>query len=139
MEIDQVRGLTTVLPWSALALLISGLALTALPPFALFTSEMQIITALSSSGLPDEWTHPGTRIPVVILLLCSVVAFAGFLYRITGMIWGSAPKEIVPGERWSVGHVPIILLGTMLAGFGLALPASLRQFVEMASALLLSR
>lgn len=139
VEIDQVRGLTTVLPWSALALLISGLALTALPPFALFTSEMQIITALSSSGLPDEWTQPGTRIPVVIVLLCSVVAFAGFLYRITGMVWGSAPKEVVPGERWSVGHVPIILLGAMLAGFGLALPASLRHFVEMASALLLSR
>jgi hydrogenase-4 component F len=139
VEIDQVRGLAAVLPWSALALLISGLALTALPPFALFTSEMQIITALSSSGLPDEWTQPGTRIPVVILLLCSVVAFAGFLYRITGMVWGPAPKDVVPGERWSVGHVPIILLGTMLAGFGLALPASLRHFVEMASALLLSR
>ena len=139
VEIDQVSGLATVLPWSALALLISGLALAAVPPFALFTSEMQIVTALGSSGLPREWTQSGTKFPVVILLLCSVVAFAGFIYRITGMVWGVAPKDVVHGERWSVGHIPIILLGTALVGFSLALPAWLRQFFEMASALLLSR
>ncbi|HKT34747.1 MAG TPA: hydrogenase 4 subunit F [Nitrospira sp.] len=139
VEIDQVRGLTAVLPWSALALLISGLSLTALPPFALFTSELQIITALASSGLPGEWTQPGTKVPVVILLLCSVVAFAGFLYRITGMVWGPAPKDVVHGEQWSMGHIPIILLGAVLAGFCVALPSSLRELIEMASTLLLSR
>ena len=132
----EAEPLTTVLPWSALALLISGLALAALPPFALFTSEMQILTALASSGLPREWTQPGTRLPLVLLLLCSLVAFAGFLYRITGMVWGAAPKGVVHGERWSVGHIPIILLGAVLVGFCLALPASLRQLFETASTLL---
>src|SRR5918993_4543739 len=139
VEIDQVRGLTTVLPWTAVALLISGLALAALPPFALFTSELQIVTALSSSGLPREWTQPGRRFPVVLLLLCGVVAFAGLLYRITGMVWGSPPKDIVHGEHWSVGHIPIVLLGTMLVGFGLALPDFMRQLFETASALMASR
>lgn len=139
VEIDQVRGLTTVLPWTAVALLISGLALAALPPFALFTSELQIVAALSSSGLPREWTQPGSRFPVVLLLLCGVVAFAGLLYRITGMVWGSAPKDIVHGEHWSVGHIPIVLLGTMLVGFGLALPDFMRQLFEAASALMANR
>jgi len=111
----------------------------ALPPFALFTSEMQIITALGTSGLPGQWTQPGTRIPVVILLFCSVVAFAGFLCRITSMVWGPAPKDIVHGEQWSTGHLPIILLGAVLLGFCVALPATLRQLFEMASTLLLSR
>lgn len=139
VEIDQVRGLTTVLPWTTVALLISGLALAALPPFALFTSELQIVAALSSSGLPREWTQPGSRFPVVLLLLCGVVAFAGLLYRITGMVWGSAPKDIVHGEHWSVGHIPIVLLGTMLVGFGLALPDFMRQLFEAASALMANR
>ena len=139
VEIDQVRGLTTVLPWTAVALLISGLALSALPPFALFSSEIEIVTALGSSGLPREWTQPGSRFPVVLLLLCGVVAFAGLLYRITGMVWGSAPKDIVHGEHWSVGHIPIVLLGTMLVGFGLALPDFMRQLFEAASALMASR
>lgn len=137
VEIDHVRGLATVLPWSALALLIAGLALTALPPFALFASEMQIVTALGSSGLPSEWTRQGARFPVVILLLCSLVAFAGFLYRITSMVWGSASKDIVWGERWSVGHLPIILLGAVLTAFCWVLPPQLRQLFESASALLI--
>lgn len=137
VEIDQIRGLATVLPWSALALLIAGLALTALPPFALFASEMQIVTALGSSGLPSEWTRPGARFPVVILLLCSLVAFAGFLYRITGMVWGPASKDIVWGERWSVGHLPIVLLGAVLAAFCWILPPPLQQLFESASTLLM--
>ncbi|UVT18636.1 MAG: hydrogenase 4 subunit F [Nitrospira sp.] len=139
VEIDEVRGLTTVLPWSALALLIAGLALAALPPFALFSSEMQIVTALGSSGPPGAWTNQGARFLVVILLLGSLIAFAGLLYRITGMAWGIAPKDIVPGEQWSVGHVPIILLGAVLVGFCWALPPPLRQLFEAASTLLAKR
>jgi len=139
VEITEVHGLTTVLPWSALALLIAGLALAALPPFALFASELQIITALGSSGLPGEWTQPGTRFPIVVLLFCSLVAFGGLLYHITSMVWGVAPKDIVPGEQWSVGHVPIILLGTVLVGFCWALPPPLQQLFEAAATLLISR
>ncbi|MGZ9204831.1 MAG: proton-conducting transporter transmembrane domain-containing protein, partial [Nitrospira sp.] len=138
VEIDEVRGLTTVLPWSALALLIAGLALAALPPFALFTSEMQIITALGSSGIPSEWTQPGTKFPVVVLLFCSLVAFGGLLYRITSMVWGVAPKDIIQGEQWSVGHVPIILLGAVLVGLCWALPPPLQQLFEAAANLLIS-
>ena len=48
VEIEQVRGLTTVLPWSALALIISGLALAALPPFALLPARCR------SSRLSDR-------------------------------------------------------------------------------------
>ncbi len=139
VEIDCVQGLLTVLPGSALALMAAGLALAALPPFALFASEIQIITALGTSGLPGEWGQPGAKGPVVILLLCSLVAFAGFLYRITGMVWGTAPKEIAQGERWSAGHIALILLATVLAGFCWVLPPPLRQLFETASTLLLSR
>jgi len=67
------------------------------------------------------------------------VAFAGLLYRITGMVWGSAPKGIVHGEQWSVGHIPIVLLGSVLVGFCLALPDFMRELFEAASALLARR
>lgn len=138
VEIDEVRGLTTVLPLSALALLIAGLALAALPPFALFASELQIITALGSVGLPSEWTQSNTGFPIVVLLFCSLVAFGGLLYRITGMVWGEAPKDIVQGEQWSVGHVPLILLGAVLVGFCWALPPPLQQLFEAAATLLVN-
>jgi hydrogenase-4 component F len=133
VEIDEV------LPWSAVALLIAGLALAALPPFALFTSEMEIVTALGSLSLPSEWTQSSTGFLIVVLLFCSLVAFGGLLYRITGMVWGVAPKDIAPGEQWSVGHVPIILLGAVLVGFCWALPPPLQQLFEAASTRLVNR
>lgn len=136
VEIDQVHGLMAVLPWSALALMIAGLALAALPPFALFASEMQIVTALGTSGLPGGWLQSEPYIPLIILLLCSLVAFAGLLARITGMVWGEAPKDVPQGEQWSVGHIPIILLGLVLLGFCWTLPAPLRQLLATASAML---
>jgi hydrogenase-4 component F len=75
----------------------------------------------------------------VVLLFCSLVAFGGLLYRITGMVWGVAPKDVVTGEQWSVGHVPIILLGAVLVGFCWALPLPLQQLFETASTLLVKR
>ncbi|ALA60148.1 proton-conducting transporter membrane subunit [Nitrospira moscoviensis] len=138
VEIHQVQGLVTVLPGSALALIVAGLALAALPPFALFASEMQIMTALGTAGLPGEWGQSGSRGPVILLLLCSLVAFAGFLYRITGMVWGAAPHQIVRGERWSAGHLALILLSVVLMGFCWVLPLPLSHLLEAASVMLTS-
>jgi hydrogenase-4 component F len=139
VEIDQVQGLIRVLPASALAILIAGLALAALPPFALFASEMQIVTALGTIGLPGDWGRPGARSPVVLLLLCSVVAFAGFLYRITSMVWGPAPRDIVMGERWTVGQISLILLSLLLVTLCWVLPPPLRQLLDNASSMLDTR
>lgn len=136
VEISEVHGLMAVLPWSALALMIAGLALAALPPFALFSSEMQIVTALGTSGLPGGWLQSEPHIPLIILLFCSLVAFAGLLVRITGMVWGEAPKDMPQGEQWSVGHVPIILLGLVLLAFCWILPTPLRQLLDTASSML---
>lgn len=139
VEIGDVQGLITVLPGSALAFLAAGLALAALPPFALFASEMEIVTALGTAGLPGEWGRPGATWPVAILLFCSLVAFAGFLYRITGMVWGTAPREVARGESWSAGHMALILLAVVLILFCLVLPLPLQQLLETASAMLITR
>ncbi|HMU54530.1 MAG TPA: proton-conducting transporter membrane subunit [Nitrospira sp.] len=139
VEIGEVQGLASVLPGSALALMVSGLALAALPPFALFASEMQIVTALALSGLPGGWEGQGIGGSVLFLLLCSLVAFSGFLYRITCMVWGPAPRAVKQGESWSAGHLSLLFLGLLLAGLCWVLPAPLRQLLEAASALLAVR
>ena len=61
VEIGQVEGLAIAQPWTAVALMISGLALSALPPFASFASEVQIVTALASQGVPGQWLHQHGR------------------------------------------------------------------------------
>jgi hydrogenase-4 component F len=73
----------------------------------------------------------------LLLLSCGLVAFAGFLFRVTGMVWGTPAKKIVSGEGWSVGHIPIILLGVVLIWFCVMLPAPFRHLLEESASILL--
>jgi hydrogenase-4 component F len=133
-----------------MALMIAGLALSALPPFASFVSEMQVVSALSAEGVPGQRLTNSSGMVTLALsdqfsrlgltglfLLCAVLAFSGLLYRITGMVWGTPPEGIVRGERWTLGHLPIIVLAAALVGFGFFLPQSLRQLLEQATKILL--
>ena len=150
VEIGQVHGLAIAQPWTAMALMIAGLALSALPPFASFVSEMQVVSALSSEGVPGQRLTNSSGMVTFALsgqfsslgltglfLLCAIVAFSGLLYRITGMVWGIPPEGIVRGERWTLGHLPIIVLAAALVGFGFFLPQFLRQLLEQATKILL--
>ncbi len=150
MEIGQVQGLATAQLWTAIALMISGLALSALPPFSSFASEVQVVTALVSQGVPgmpftstggtmsfalsDQFSRVGLA---AVFLLSTVLAFAGLMYRMTGMVWGTPPEGIISGETWTLGHLPIILLAVALVGFGFFLPQPIQQLLEQATNILL--
>jgi hydrogenase-4 component F len=133
-----------------MALMIAGLALSALPPFASFISEMQVVSALSAVGVQGQrLTNSNGMVALALsgqfsslgftglFLLCAIVAFSGLLYRITGMVWGIPPEGIVRGERWTLGHLPIIVFAVALVGFGFFLPQFLRQLLEQATNILL--
>ncbi|HEX5645669.1 MAG TPA: hydrogenase 4 subunit F [Nitrospira sp.] len=150
VEIGQVQGLASAQPWTAMGLMISGLALSALPPFASFASEVQVLTALASQGVPGfgvsgtggvetvTWSEPFNRVGLVgIFLLSAILAFGGLIYRMTGMVWGTPPDGVVRGEIWTLGHVPIILLAVALVGFAFFLPQPIRQLLDQATRVLL--
>jgi hydrogenase-4 component F len=150
VEIGQVQGLAIAQPWTAMALMVAGLALSALPPFASFTSEVQVVTALAAQGVPGQWlTNSGGMVTFALsdefsrlsltglFLLCAVLAFSGLLYRITGMVWGTPPEGIVRGETWSLGHLPIIVLAAALVVFGFFLPQPIRELLEQATQIIL--
>jgi hydrogenase-4 component F len=133
-----------------MALMISGLALSALPPFASFASEMQVVTALAAQGVPGVWlsstggmmtfslSDQFSRVGLAaVFLLSAVLAFGGLIYRMTGMVWGTPPEGVVRGEIWTLGHLPIILLALALVGFGFFLPPPIQQLLEQATSILL--
>ncbi len=149
VEIGDVQGVAMAQPWTAMALMISGLALSALPPFAAFASEVQILTALASQGVPGiEFAGTEGMVTVTlsdqfgrialasVFLVSAVLSFGGLLYRMTGMVWGTPPEGIVRGEVWTLGHLPIILLAGALVGFSLFLPQPIQQLLERAAAIL---
>ncbi|MCP9473584.1 MAG: hypothetical protein NNA30_12720, partial [Nitrospira sp.] len=76
---------------------------------------------------------------VVVFLLSAVLAFGGLIYRVTVMVWGTPQQDIVRGEAWTAGHVPMVLLIAALVGFGSTLPPPLRELLGRATNLLLLR
>jgi formate hydrogenlyase subunit 3/multisubunit Na+/H+ antiporter MnhD subunit len=76
---------------------------------------------------------------VTVFLLFAVVLFGGFTYRLTSMVWGAPPEGVRAGERWDVGHVPLIATGAALIAFGLALPEPVRELMDRAVNVLLTR
>ncbi len=149
VEIGQVQGVSTAQPWTAMALMISGLALSALPPFSSFASEVQVVTALASQGVPGMWftstegmvtialSDQFERLALTAVFLMSVaLAFGGLIYRITGMVWGTPTEGVLRQETWSLGHLPVILLAGALVVFSVFLPPPIRQLLERATTIL---
>jgi hydrogenase-4 component F len=150
-EISQVRGLANVQPITAVAMVIAGLALVGMPPLSMFVSELMVVSALATQSFASDTLHFGRFLTIVIahdvrslaivalFLVFAVALFGGFTYRVVAMVWGSAPDAVRRGESWDTGHVPLILTGGALVGFGLALPEPLRGLMDRAVAILMVR
>jgi hypothetical protein len=107
--------------------------------------------ALATQSFASDTLHLGRFLTVIIahdvrslaivtlFLLFAVALFGGFTYRVVSMVWGTAPDGVRRGEPWGVGHVPLILIGAALVGFGLALPEPVRGLMDRAVAILMVR
>ena len=121
----DVRGALHAQPGSA-ALWIAGLvAITGVPPFALFLSEFTILRGALAS-------HPAAAIAYLALL---AVAFAAMLAVGLPMALGRSPGlSRRPEPASSLG--PPALLALFVLGLGLHLPAPLRGLLSQAARLI---
>lgn len=119
---DEVRGMALLTPRSA-AIFVTGMfAVTALPPFGPFFSELQILRAAFSTG------HSGAA---AMFLGCLLLAFFG----LTRVVFGIVDGRPRPGTRANAKRFvetagvitpPLVLLGLSL-WLGLFTPAMLRE------------
>ena len=111
-EIAAVRGLARRAPLAASALLAGGLAITGMPPSAIFISELLIFKAGLARGL---------YVVVGFLALFIIVGFAAILRHVTHMSFGALAKKRIgawaePTCMMALGitAVPLVLLGVYL-------------------------
>ncbi len=143
-DIDRVRGLATVQPLTAAAMLVAGLALVGMPPFSMFLSEIMIVTALANQQFDSDTLHLGRFLTVTVtdeirslaivtlFLVFAVALFGGFLYRVVTMVWGTPPEGVKRGEGWEVGHVPLLLTIAALVWLGMTMPDPIKGLVDRA-------
>ncbi len=122
-EIARVKGAITIIPATGVLLLLGTLAITGVPPFSLFVSEFLLLTASVNKSL---W------ITGAILLLVTIV-FAGFLYHMGHMAFGTPQETLAITEENPSSFVPLAVLLLLILVLGLYIPGPLHQLIEQAA------
>ena len=117
-------GLVRSMPATALLLGLAAVAVSGLPPFGLFVSELTVIAGGFTSN--HVWVS-------VVMLTSLIVVFCGVLNKLAGLLLGpgdsALPRETVSASNLAAMSLP---LGTLLL-FTVWLPGSIRQLMDQAA------
>jgi hydrogenase-4 component F len=125
-KIANVTGVLTVLPVTGRVLFLAFLAITGVPPFGLFLTEVYILTA----GIPS---YP---LVVIMALLLLALIFVGFLRFIAEMVFGKPTEPLEQGEANALTIVPPVVLLALLLTVSVYLPEPLNVWLNAAVALI---
>jgi hydrogenase-4 component F len=120
-------GLARTMPVTALFLGVAAVAVSGLPPFGLFVSELTVL----AGGFTSR--HVAVS---VVMLTALIVVFCGLLAKLAGLLLGPSdagcPREAVSSGSVLAMGLP---LGALLL-FTVWLPGSIRQLMEQASGII---
>jgi hydrogenase-4 component F len=112
-NMNDIRGVIKSMPFVGIMTLLGVFALTGLPPFSIFISEIMIIIAAFVKG---------SYLVAALLLLLLAVIFGAFIYHFGNMFFGKLPKDMtVRTERLS-GKLAFLFLFFQICAVGLLLP-----------------
>ncbi|MDA8440928.1 MAG: hydrogenase 4 subunit F [Peptococcaceae bacterium] len=108
-KIAKIKGLIKAMPVTGPALLLGAFAIAGVPPFNIFISEFTIFSAGFAQG---KYFVTG------LLLVLVTLVFAGIMYAVAKMAFGSPPGRVAVGEtnKWSAVMVVIPLCLALLLG-----------------------
>jgi hydrogenase-4 component F len=116
--INQVRGLSAVMPFSSGLWVLGFLAITGLPPFGLFVSKFLLLQAALQSG---------QRMVLVTVLALLTLIFFAMSALVIKMVYGRASGKISAApERRLLTLPPLVLLAGALI-LGLFIPSWLNE------------
>lgn len=116
-------GLTRTMPGTALAMALAAIAVSGLPPFGMFFSELTVLVGGFTADRP--WVSS-------VALAALIVVFCGVLKKLAGLLLGPANSD---HERETASLVELATLVLPLAAllvFTVWLPAPVRALMERA-------
>ncbi len=114
-DMGSVRGLRAAMPFTSFMLILGTLAITGLPPFAVFLGEFSLLMSSIDAGF---WWM------AVIMIVLLLIIFAGFILHIFPML-GGEPERSVSEMKGATRMLPLIILGGAVLLFGLLMPDSI--------------
>jgi hydrogenase-4 component F len=123
-DLNKVKGLLQVAPFTSLLLIVGALALIGSPPFNIFVSKFSIFSAGMYSGFP--WL-------MLVILLFLAVVFAALMKMLSSSVFGERPEGIIQGEVRLTTLAPIAVLLILVLVLGLYLPPQISAILTQAA------
>lgn len=120
-DMTLIRGLNKNMPFTAIMLSVSTLAIVGMPPFAVFIGEFALLLSMMGAGM---WF---LAILMVILL---IIIFAGFTLHIYPMLTGETDKK-THDPKGLIRAAPFVILTAAIVIFGLFVPESVTNGFDM--------
>ncbi len=123
-QIDRVKGVLKTMPVVGGVFLLAAFAITGAPPFGVFISEFMILMAGFSTG---------NEIASVLMAALIVLIFAGMMFYVVRMVFGTAPSRVstAPISRWMTAAMVLPMIAVMVCG--LYVPPYIENLVLAAS------
>jgi hydrogenase-4 component F len=125
-DIGRMSGALKVAPVWGKGLLVSLLCLIGVAPFAIFMSELQVLSAAASAG---AWWTMG------IFLAGIGGVFLGALRHAISIVWGAPPEGVEPERASAFEAVLAFAPMAALLALGLWMPHVLRDAIAQAAAI----
>jgi hydrogenase-4 component F len=117
----RIRGAAQAMPATGALLLVGTLAITGVPPFAIFLTEFGIVAAAFARG------HVAAA---VILISALAIVFAGAFGHAADMAWGRPRFRLVPVLLGHLGVVALVVPVVFAILFGVYVPPPVSQAVQ---------
>lgn len=119
-RIKNVKGLINTLPVTGTLFFISFIAVTGLPPFGIFLTEIATISAGAKSYL---------YISILVVLSLALV-FVGFFKYVVAMVFGQSDEKVKPGDEnvWLI--IPPLGLILMAIVLSFYIPPFLQTLIQ---------
>jgi hydrogenase-4 component F len=119
---DDVSSVLDVMPWTGWIFLFSFLAVSAVPPFGMFFSELRIFQGMLFSGRP--WVLAATMFFMLFIFINMARIIMRMLYRKDDRL--QLPEA---GERFNVIHAACLVLLSLLVVLALFTPNVARETI----------
>jgi len=129
-NIHIIKGVLRVLPLTGAMLLVGIFALTGLPPFSIFFSELMVLAAAFLKG---------SYLVAGLMLLFLSIIFGAILHHFSQMLFGKKPADQPAESEPLTGKAAFIFLLFFICGLGWLMPGPLNQLLLSASTLLRGR
>jgi len=115
VDMEKLGGLSRLMPWTALAFLLGGVAISALPPLNGFTSEFLIYAGLFTGQPIAVWAKVAFAVGGALLAFVGAVS-ALSITRAFGVVFLGGPRDAAVHTPTEVSRWMLLPMGVHAAG-----------------------